>query len=216
MSQLEDRRELIAWTVPRWRSSIPKRTGSEISNESGIFRSAYATLTYRDEDPAVYTFNDAIPLPLVKIASPEQKKKFLALQAELDRLRAELKEAEKDVAANGDPVTWEWILQHGKPREDGYVPIPHRSKQELANLRKGSRVVIAVQSSQYYKIAGKVGKIVKKGSKDVIVRFGDLQFRIPYPDLKPADQVSLKERQVAKEGSETAERVMKRLRGLRI
>lgn len=210
----EEKREVLAWTVPRWRSAIPIRTGCEISGVNGIFRSAYATLTYRDEDPAVHTFNDAIPLPLAKIATQEQKQKFLALQAELDRLRAELKEAEKDIAANGEPVTWEWILQHGKPREDDYVPVPHHSKTALANLRKGSRVVIAVQSSAYYKIAGKVGKIVKKGSKDVIVRFGEHQYRIPYGDLKPAAQVSSEERRRAKEGSETSEKVAKSLRGM--
>jgi len=209
-----EKREILAWTVPRWRSAIPIRTGCEISDVNGIFRSAYATLTYRDEDPAVHTFNDAIPLPLAKIATSEQKQKFLALQTELDRLKAELKDAEVDIAANGDPVSWEWILQHGKPREDSYVPVPYHSRAALANLRKGSRVVIAVESSAYYKIAGKVGKIVKKGSKDVIVRFGEHQYRIPYGDLKPADQVSSEERRRAKEGSETSEKVAKQLRGL--
>jgi hypothetical protein len=210
----EDHREILAWTVPRWRPSMPIRTGCEISDVNGIFRAAYATLTYREEDPAVHTFNDAIPLPLVKVATPEQKQKFLALQAELDRLRAELKEAEKDIADNGEPVAWDWILQHGKVREDKYVPVPHHSKAALANLRRGSRVVIAVQSSAYYKIAGKVGKIVKKGSKDVVVRFGEHQYRIPYPDLKPAAQVSSEERKRAKEGSETSAKVAKQLRGM--
>jgi hypothetical protein len=190
------------------------QTGCEVSDVNGIFRNASATLTYRDEDPAVHTFHDAIPLPLVKIASPEQKQKFLGLQAELDRLKVQLKEIEQDIAANGQPVTWEWILQHGKPREDSYVPVPHHSKAALATLRKGSRVVIAVVSSQYYKIAGKVGKVVKKGSKDVIVRFGEHQYRIPYSDLKPAAQVSSEERKKAKEGSESLGKFAKEMRGL--
>lgn len=215
-SQPEDLREILAWTQPNWRRSRNPRlqTGSEVSDVNGIFRSAFATLTYRDEDPAVHTYHDAIPLPLVKVATPEQKQKFLALSAELDRLKALLKEAEKDIAANGEPVVWEWILEHGKPREGDYVPVPHQSRTALANLRKGSRVVIAVQSSEYYKIAGKVGKVVKKGSKDVIVRFGEHQYRIPYPDLKPADQVSSEERKRAKKGSETSEKVAKQLRGM--
>jgi hypothetical protein len=213
MSQPEDHRVIIAWTQPKWRRVYNPwmQTGSEISNPEGIFRSAHATLTYKYEDPAVKTFHDDIPLPLVKIATPEQKQKFLALQAEIDRLKNELKETERDIAQNGQPVTWEWILQHGKPREDNYVPVPHHSKAALANLRKGSRVVIAVQSSEYYRIAGKVGKIVKKRGKDVIVRFGEHQYRIPYPDLKPADQVSQKERQAAKKGSETAAKVSRAL-----
>jgi hypothetical protein len=208
-----DRRELIAWTQPRWRGvrNLAMQTGSEVSGEDGTFRNAFATVTYRDEDPAVHTYHDAIPLPLVKVATSAQKAKFLAIQAEVEKWKGLLKEAERDIAAYGNPVTWEWILQHGKPREDGYVPIPHKSKQNLANLRKGSRVVIATQSSEYYKIAGKVGKIVKKGSKDVIVRFGEHQYRIPYPDLKPADQVSAKERRQAKEGSESAAKVSRAL-----
>jgi hypothetical protein len=213
MSQAEDRREILAWTVPRWRS-VSGRTGCEVSAEDGIFRSAYATLTYREEDPAVYTFNDAIPLPLVKVAISEQKQKFLALQAEHDRITVEMEKAEKDIAANGEACSWEWILQHGKPRTDGYVLVPHHSKIALATLRKGSRVVIAVQSSRYSSIAGRVGKIVKKGSKDVIVQFGTRQYRIPYCDLKPAAQVSSEERKRASEGSKRSERLSKRLRGI--
>jgi hypothetical protein len=213
MSQTEDRREILAWTVPKWRS-VTGRTGCEVSAEDGIFRSAYATLTYREEDPAVYTFNDAIPLPLVKVAIPEQKQKFLALDAERQKIKLEMEKLEKDIAANGEPCSWEWILQHGKPRTDGYVPVPRHSKTALATLRKGSRVVIAVQSSRYSNIAGRVGKIVKKGSKDVIVRFGTHQYRIPYCDLKPAAQVSSEDRKRTQEGSEMAARVSERLRGI--
>jgi len=206
----EDKKLILAWTQPKWRGirNPNSQTGCEISDENGIFRTAFATLTYRDEDPAVQTFHDVIPLPLVKVATPEQKRKFLELKAEWHRVGELMKDAERDIAANGEPVSWEWILEHGKPRQDNYVPVPHHSKTALANLRKGSRVVIGVQSSAYYKIAGKVGKVVKKGSKDVIVRFGDRQYRIPYPDLKPAAQVSFEDRKRNKEGSEMAAKVV--------
>jgi hypothetical protein len=209
----EDKRVILAWTQPKWRGirNPNSQTGCEISDENGIFITAYATLTYRDEDPAVYTFHDAIPLPLVKVATPEQKKKFLELKAEWNRVGELIKDAERDIAANGEPVSWEWILEHGNSRESDYVPVPHHSKTALANLRKGSRVVIGVQSSAYYKIAGKVGKVVKKRSKDVIVRFGEHQYRIPYPDLKPAAQVSSEQRKANQKGSEMAAKVVEEL-----
>lgn len=212
----EEKREILAWTQPSWRRirNPYLQTGCEVSDVNGIFRAAFATLTYRDEDPAVHTYHDNIPLPLAKLATPEQKQKYLAMYAELQKIKEQMKEAERDIAANGEPVAWEWILQHGKPREDDYLLIPHQSKAALANLRKGSKVVIAVQSSAYYKIAGKIGKVVRKGSKDVIVRFGEHQYRIPYPDLKPADQVSSEERKRAKEGSEMSEKAAKQLRGI--
>jgi hypothetical protein len=215
MSQPVDKRELIAWLRADWRRitnpKVPK-TCSEVSDENGVFRIAQASLTYQDEDPAVHTItNDAVPLSLVKIATAEQKRKYLALEAAINNLKAQLFAVQNDIIANGIPMTWEWIMQHGKPRENNYVPVPHHSRTSLANLRKGSRVVIAVQSSAYYQIAGRVGKIVKKRSKDVIVQFGQHQYRIPYPDLKPAAQVSAKERADAKQGSESLGRMASQL-----
>jgi hypothetical protein len=99
-------------------------------------------------------------------------------------------------------MTWEWILTHGKPSETSYVPIPFQHKKELANLRKGSRVALAVVCSSYYKIQGQIGKIVEKRSKDVIVQFRSGTYRIPYTDLKPAHEVSVEQR---KENEEHAE-----------
>jgi hypothetical protein len=82
---------------------------------------------------------------------------------------------------------------------------------DLANTRKGSRVVIGVVSSQYFKITGKVGRIVKKRDKDVVVQFGQIVTAIPYPDLKPASQSTAKERKENAKRSEADHKVVREL-----
>jgi len=202
--------EVIAWTK-RWRARRGKPfQGSEVSEENGIFNRATATLTYSYEAPAVRCAGDSVALSNVKIATPEQRNHYLKTVAALNAVREQLRAAQRDIAANGLPMTWEWILQHGKPREDGKVPVPYHSKKALVTLRKGSKVVITTQSSEYHRIAGRVGKIVKKKSKFVQVDFGRLGiYKIPYSDLKPAAQVSKKQRKEAKEGSEISAEVVR-------
>lgn len=199
--------EVIAWKNRAWSRKGKWLSGSEISNIHGIFRSARAALTYTTEDPAVYCMGDAIPLKRVKYATPKQKERYVDLMLQLRRVRRQLKDAERDIVEYGMPVTWEWILEHGKPREK--IPVPHHSRKALATLRKGSKVVIAVQSSAYYEIAGRVGKILKKTTKFVHVDFGRYGiYKIPYRDLKPAAQVSRKKRKEAKEGSKIAAEIV--------
>ena len=211
LKQPTDKREVIALTKKNYYTK-GYSTGSEFSEPTGFFHYAHATLTYQDEDPAVYCSGaDAVPLNQVKIASPEQKQRYLEIHDAMEKLRADLKACEQEIAANGLPVSWEWILQHGKPRDDGYVPVPHHSRTALANLRKGSKVVIGVVSSQWAGITGKVGKIVKKRSKYAIVRFGERQFQIPYSELKPAHEISKSKRAEMARGSEASAEVVKKL-----
>jgi len=197
-------KEIIAWT----HKGFSNRCHSEISGENGIFGYAVASLTYGIEAPAVRTASDTIPLEQVRIATDAQQEHYLALVAEIEKLRESLRQTEIDIVANGTPMTWEWILQHEKPREGKWpVPIPYQSKKTLANLRKGSRVVITAQSSAYAGIAGKVGKIVKKRSKDVIVRIGQHQYRVWYPDLQSAEEVTEEKRKDVAKHAEMLGRV---------
>ena len=189
--------EIIAWLKWDWqRHAYGYQTASEVSDPQGIFGFATASLTYETEDPAVSVgSSENVTLNRVRIANDDQKQRYLKLQEEIQKLRGQAKTLEQEITASGVPMTWEWILAHGKPRENGYIPIPHHSKTALANLRKGSRVVISTVSSRYYEIQGKVGKVVKKKSKDVDVQFGQTVWRIPYHDLKPAHDISAEKRE---------------------
>ena len=200
--------EVIAWFKYNWQRNIYEyQTCSEVSDPQGTFRYATAGLTYKTEDPAVDVLgSENVTLDRIRIANDEQKQRYLNLQEEIRKLKEQSKTLEHEIASSGVPMTWEWILTHGKPRENGYVPIPHHSKTTLTNLRKGSKVVIGVVSSQYYQIQNKVGKVVKKKSKEVVVQFGQQLWRIPYPDLKPAHEISAEKR---KENQENAEMLAK-------
>jgi hypothetical protein len=199
-------REIIAWKKQGWGREA--QYGSEWSLDNGIFGRAWAALTYQDEAPAVLTgYSDHTPLDQVGIATEQQRERYLNLVAQIESLRAQLKMTEKDIVENGVPMTWDWIIAHGKPREDGSIPEPYQHKKELVNLRKGSRVALATVSSAYSRIQSQVGKVVKKRKRGVIVAFRSGTYRIPYRDLKPAREVSLAERKKNEKSAEMLAKV---------
>lgn len=195
-------REIIAWKKQgNWDREA--QYGSEWSLDNGIFGHAWAALTYQDEAPAILTgYSDHTPLDQVRIATEQQRERYLNLVAQMDSLRTQLKMTEKDIVENGVPMTWDWIIAHGKPRENGSIPEPYQHKKELINLRKGSRVALATVSSAYSKIQSQIGKVVRKRNRDVIVAFRSGTYRIPYRDLKLAREVSLAERKKNEKGAE--------------
>ena len=209
-----DKQIVIAWIDPYVQNRASSyRFGSDVTGEDGKLRGSQASLTYKEEAPALHWASKELPLSYVKKATSEQTERYFLAVKRLEEARAELKAVETDIALTGEPLDWEWLLEHGRPHTphpttgEIYVPIPYHSRQRLIHLRKGSRVVIAVQSSAYYEIAGKVGKIIKKKSKDVIVQFGQRQYRIPYPDLKPAQESTKQQRKDSQKSSEMLHRV---------
>ena len=212
---IEDKRIVVAWNDPY---SVRDKYGSDSSSDDFKLRTVHATITYDTEEPAFARWSGAtaIPLRYLRKASPTQMARYFKLQKSLKILQDALKACEADVALTGDPITWDWILANGrqsetKPNEKGetYVPVPYHSKLRLANLRRGSRVVISVVGSRYaeYGILGKIGKIVKKRDKNVIVRFGKSDYRIPYRDLKPANESSTEQRKDAVKEGELAKKL---------
>jgi hypothetical protein len=211
VEMLEDKRFVVAWIDPyRDRRSIYK-FGSEISGANGKLGCGTASLTFEAEEPAFYIGSSTIlPLQYVKKATTEQRDHYFIALKRLDEAKADLKIAEMNIANYGESISWEWLLENGKPREPNdkgevYVPIPYHHKHALANLRKGSRVAIAIVSSRYCDIADKIGRIEKKGSKEVLVRFGKTLWRIPYPDLKPANESTKEERESQRESGNAQE-----------
>jgi hypothetical protein len=182
-----------------YRNFHSKRVVQCNSDDQGNFSTARTFVDSRGEEPSIMIGSVAMDLKNVKVMDPENKKKVLALESQINALHQQWSQLLESMFDELPNITWEYMIAH---QTYDHVPEPFKHKKAIKKLRKGSKVLVdGSQDAVRWRIANMKGKLLAKKSKNALVELqSGKQMWIPYYVLLPYKRdVARQEREKAKE-----------------